>query len=138
LASIKVNSLAKTYTVPERDAGLGADLKSLIHRKTRDVKAVDEISFSVESGEIVGFLGPNGAGKTTTLKMLSGHLYPTDGHLEVLGHTPSRRERKFLSRITLVMGQRNQLIWDIPVHGLARTQPGRIPDPTHRLQIDPG
>jgi ABC-2 type transport system ATP-binding protein len=115
MASISINNLAKTYTVPERDAGLGAALKSLIHRKTRDVKAVDEISFSVEGGEIVGFLGPNGAGKTTTLKMLSGLLYPTAGQLDVLGHTPSKRERDFLSRITLVMGQRNQLIWDIPV-----------------------
>ena len=109
-----------------------------LRKRYDDIQAVDGVSFEVYPGEVFGMLGPNGAGKTTTLKMLSGHLYPTDGHLEVLGHTPSRRERKFLSRITLVMGQRNQLIWDIPVHGLARTQPGRIPDPTHRLQIDPG
>ncbi len=115
MTSISINSLAKTYSVPEREAGLAAALKSLVHRKTRDVKAVDEISFSVEGGEVVGFLGPNGAGKTTTLKMLSGLLYPTSGEVDVLGHTPSKREREFLSQITLVMGQRNQLIWDIPV-----------------------
>ena len=115
MTSISVNNLSKTYTVPEREAGLSAAIKSLVHRKTRDVKAVDEISFTVEGGEIVGFLGPNGAGKTTSLKMMSGLLYPTAGEVEVLGYTPSKRERDFLSRITLVMGQRNQLIWDIPV-----------------------
>jgi ABC-2 type transport system ATP-binding protein len=115
MPSITITNLAKTYSVPERDAGLGNALKSLIHRKTRDVKAVDQISFDVDGGEIVGFLGPNGAGKTTTLKMLSGLLYPTSGTLNVLGHTPSKREREFLTQITLVMGQRNQLIWDIPV-----------------------
>jgi ABC-2 type transport system ATP-binding protein len=115
MPSISITNLAKTYSVPERDAGLGNALKSLIHRKTRDVKAVDQISFDVDGGEIVGFLGPNGAGKTTTLKMLSGLLYPTSGTLNVLGHTPSKREREFLTQITLVMGQRNQLIWDIPV-----------------------
>ena len=115
MPSISITNLAKTYSVPERDAGLGNALKSLIHRKTRDVKAVDQISFDVDGGEIVGFLGPNGAGKTTTLKMLSGLLYPTSGTLNVLGHTPSKREREFLIQITLVMGQRNQLIWDIPV-----------------------
>ncbi len=112
---IEVTQLSKTYVVPEREAGLAEALKSLIHRKTRDVKAVDRINFGVEEGEIVGFLGPNGAGKTTTLKMLSGLLYPTSGEATVLDHTPSKRHRDFLSNITLVMGQRNQLIWDIPV-----------------------
>ena len=115
MPAIEVTGLSKTYVVPEREAGLSAALKSLIHRKTREVKAVDEITFSVDEGEIVGFLGPNGAGKTTSLKMLSGLLYPTSGDATVLGHTPSRRHRDFLSNITLVMGQRNQLIWDIPV-----------------------
>ncbi|MGZ8697963.1 MAG: ABC transporter ATP-binding protein, partial [Gaiellaceae bacterium] len=88
--------------------------KSLVKRTNREVHAVDEISFEVGQGEVVGFLGPNGAGKTTTLKMLSGLLYPTSGEARVLGHVPSKRERDFLRRITLVMGNRNQLQWDLP------------------------
>ena len=87
---------------------------SLARRRTREVRAVESISFDVAPGEIVGFLGPNGAGKTTTLKMLSGLLYPTSGEARVLGHTPSRRESALLRRITLVMGNRNQLQWDLP------------------------
>jgi ABC-2 type transport system ATP-binding protein len=89
-------------------------VKSLVRRRTREVKAVDGVSFDIAPGEVVGFLGPNGAGKTTTLKMLSGLLYPTDGEALVLGHVPSKRERDFLRRITLVMGNRNQLQWDLP------------------------
>src|SRR6187551_761894 len=100
--------------VPERDAGLRAAMRSLVRRKTREVRAVDTISFEIGPGEVVGFLGPNGAGKTTTLKMLSGLLYPTSGEALVLGHVPSKRERDFLRRITLVMGNRNQLQWDLP------------------------
>ncbi|HRN50379.1 MAG TPA: ATP-binding cassette domain-containing protein [Anaerolineales bacterium] len=112
--SIVVKDLRKTYKVPEREAGLKAAIKSLVARKTKDVHAVDGISFHIEPGEIVGFLGPNGAGKTTTLKMLSGLLYPTAGELSVAGHLPQKRERDFLQQITLVMGQRSQLNWDIP------------------------
>lgn len=112
--AVKVDQLVKTYVVPEREAGMKAALRSLVRRKTREVKAVNDITFQVTQGEIVGFLGPNGAGKTTTLKMLSGLLYPTSGGVHVLGYEPSRRERDFLSQITLVMGQRNQLVWDIP------------------------
>ncbi len=100
--------------MPEREAGLKAALRSLVRRTAREVKAVDTISFEVAPGEVVGFLGPNGAGKTTTLKMLSGLLYPTSGEVRVLGHVPERREKSFLREITLVMGQRNQLQWDIP------------------------
>jgi len=91
-----------------------ASIRSLFKRQWREVRAVDGISFEIESGEVVGFLGPNGAGKTTTLKMLSGLLYPTGGAVRVLGHTPSRRERDYLRRMTLVMGNRNQLQWDLP------------------------
>jgi ABC-2 type transport system ATP-binding protein len=112
--AIRIRDLRKTYVVTEREAGMKAALRSLIKRKTREVKAVDTISFEVQSGEVVGFLGPNGAGKTTTLKMLSGLLHPTSGEANVLGHTPNKRERDFLTQITLVMGQRNQLVWDIP------------------------
>jgi len=106
--------LQKIFKVPEREAGLRAAAKGLVQRKHREVRAVDCISFELQPGEIVGFLGPNGAGKTTTLKMLSGLLYPTAGKATVLGFEPSRREKDFLRQITLVMGQRNQLSWDIP------------------------
>ncbi|NWF68557.1 MAG: ATP-binding cassette domain-containing protein [Chloroflexi bacterium] len=111
---IRLRDLRKTYIVSEREAGMRAALRNLVKRKTREVRAVDQISFAVALGEVVGFLGPNGAGKTTTLKMLSGLLHPTSGEVNVLGFTPYRRERSFLSQITLVMGQRNQLVWDIP------------------------
>lgn len=112
--AITINELQKTYAVPEREGGLKAAVASLIRRRTRQVKAVDTISFTIAPGEVVGFLGPNGAGKTTTLKMLSGLLYPSGGEARVLGYEPSRREKAFLEQITLVMGQRNQLFWDIP------------------------
>ena len=112
--AVRVAELNKTFLVPEREAGLRASVKSLFRRRHRQVRAVDDIGFEVGQGEIVGFLGPNGAGKTTTLKMLSGLLYPTSGEARVLGHVPSKRERDFLRRITLVMGNRNQLQWDLP------------------------
>src|ERR671927_345291 len=112
--TIEVRDLRKLYHVHEREAGLLASVGSLVRRRTTAVAAVDGISFEVAEGEIVGFLGPNGAGKTTTLKMLSGLLYPTSGEARVQGHVPWRRERDFLRRITLVMGNRNQLQWDLP------------------------
>ena len=112
--AIQVERLAKSYFVHERSAGVLASLRSLVKRKAREVKAVDAISFDVQPGEVVGFLGPNGAGKTTTLKMLSGLLHPTSGSVNVLGHVPWKREKSYLREITLVMGNRNQLQWDIP------------------------
>jgi len=112
---IQVHDLRKSFAVPEREAGLRASIRSLWRRQTKDVVAVDGISFQVAPGEVVGFLGPNGAGKTTTLKMLSGLLYPSAGEVTVLGHVPWRREKSYLRQMTLVMGQRNQLVWDIPV-----------------------
>jgi ABC-2 type transport system ATP-binding protein len=111
---VEVAELTKVFRVPEREAGLRASLRSLVNRTWREVRAVDGISFTIETGEVVGFLGPNGAGKTTTLKMLSGLLYPTGGEGRVLGHIPSKREREYLRRMTLVMGNRNQLQWDLP------------------------
>ena len=107
--TIHIRDLCKTYIVTEREAGVLAALQSLVRRRVEQVVAVDELTFDVAPGEIVGFLGPNGAGKTTTLKMLSGLLHPTAGELSVLGHVPWRREKSFLRQITLVMGQRNQL-----------------------------
>ena len=113
-AAVHVAELRKTFRVPVRQEGLRQAVRSLVRRQTRDVHAVDGIAFDIAAGEVVGFLGPNGAGKTTTLKMLSGLLYPTAGEALVLGHVPSRRERDFLRRITMVMGNRNQLEWDLP------------------------
>jgi ABC-2 type transport system ATP-binding protein len=111
---LSVRDLRKTYVVTEREGGVLEALRSLIRRERTEVPAVGGISFELAPGEIVGFLGPNGAGKTTTLKMLSGLLHPTGGEVMVLGHVPWKREKTFLRQITLVMGQRNQLVWDIP------------------------
>ena len=112
--AIHTDGLTKVYSVSQRESGMAAALASLVRRRTEEVRAVDGITFDLAPGEIVGFLGPNGAGKTTTLKMLSGLLHPTQGELTVLGHVPWEREKTFLRQITLVMGQRNQLVWDIP------------------------
>jgi ABC-2 type transport system ATP-binding protein len=111
---IVLDQLSKTYVVTERDAGVMAAARSLVQRRQREIKAVDRVSFAVGAGEIVGFLGPNGAGKTTTLKMLAGLLHPTGGVGRVLDYEPWQRNRDYLRSITLVMGQRNQLNWDIP------------------------
>ena len=111
---ISIRDLSKTYRVPVKDPGLSGSLRSLIGRRYRDVHAVVEVSFEIAQGERVGFLGPNGAGKTTTLKMLSGLLHPTAGEVSVLGYTPQDRKADYLRRITLVMGQKQQLLWDLP------------------------
>jgi len=111
---IDVRGLEKHYKVHKRPPGLAAAFRSLFHRRYDQVRAVDGLSFHVGAGERVGFLGPNGAGKTTTLKMLSGLLHPTAGELTVAGHLPRRRELAFLKQITLVMGQKQQLLWDLP------------------------
>jgi len=112
--AIHVQNLSKFYVVSQQETGTKAAFQGLVHRRKAEVRAVNGISFDIGPGEIVGFLGPNGAGRTTTLKMLSGLLHPTSGELSVLGYIPSKREAAFLRQITLVMGQRNQLVWDIP------------------------
>ena len=136
--AIRVRDLRKTYVVSEREAGAAAALRSLVNRRTSEVAAVDGISFDLAAGEVVGFLGPNGAGKTTTLKMLSGLLHPSGGEVSVLGHAPSRREKDFLRQITLVMGQRNQLVWDIPAADSFELNRAiyRIPRPEFRQTLD--
>lgn len=112
--TIVVEHLSKNYRVQKKPPGLIASLRSLVQREYQDVQAVSDVTFSLEQGELVGFLGPNGAGKTTTLKMLSGLLHPTSGSATVLGHEPWKREPRFQRRFSLVMGQKNQLWWDLP------------------------
>jgi viologen exporter family transport system ATP-binding protein len=111
---VSVQALRKHYTVHKRPPGLKAALGSLFRRIPTVVKAVDGITFEIARGERVGFLGPNGAGKTTTLKVLAGLLHPSSGEVRVDGHVPQRREDAFLKKITLVMGQKQQLLWDLP------------------------
>ena len=111
---IEVANLTKQYSVFKKQEGLMGSLRSLVSRKSEIVTAVNDVSFSIGQGELVGFIGPNGAGKTTTLKCLSGLLYPTSGSVSVLGYAPFDRDKQFLKRISLVMGQKNQLWWDLP------------------------
>jgi ABC-2 type transport system ATP-binding protein len=114
MAIITVNNLSKVYPVAVKEPGLVGTLTHFFHRTYRSITAVQNVSFTLDAGEIVGFLGPNGAGKTTTLKMLTGLIHPSQGQVTVAGHTPFRREAAFLQKITLVMGQKQQLIWDLP------------------------
>lgn len=111
---ISVSNLSKIYKVHKKEPGFTGSLKSLFSRKYETVEAVKDISFDINPGELVGFIGPNGAGKTTTLKCLSGLLYPSGGAVKVLGYTPFERKSSFLKQIALVMGQKNQLWWDLP------------------------
>src|SRR3989304_2118984 len=111
---IEVRNLSKVYRVFRKREGLRASVRSLFRRKYEAVAAVDGVSFKIDAGEMVAFLGPNGAGKTTTLKLLSGLIYPTAGDARVLGHVPWKRENAYRRRFSLVMGQKNQLWWDLP------------------------
>lgn len=114
MSLIAVKNLKKYYRVYQKEPGLVGSVKSLFNRKYEDVKAVNDISFNIKEGELIGFIGPNGAGKTTTLKVLSGLLYPTSGEVSVLGYTPFDRKPEFQKQFSLVMGQKNQLWWDLP------------------------
>ncbi len=114
MATIEIKQLSKSYRVFQKREGLWASVRGLFHREYREVRAVQSIDLEVEQGEFVAFLGPNGAGKTTTLKLLSGVISPSSGEASVLGHVPWRRENAYRRRFALVMGQKNQLWWDLP------------------------
>jgi len=111
---IRTTNLSKSYEYYEKSQGLYSSFKNLLHREKKEKIAVKDVSFEINEGEIVGFIGPNGAGKTTTLKMLSGILHPTDGTAEINGYTPWERNNSFKKSISIVLGQKGQLIWDLP------------------------
>ena len=134
---ILVEDLSKVYPVAIKEPGLKGTLRHFFSRNYRNVKAVEGVSFSIEPGEVVGFLGANGAGKTTTLKMLTGLIYPSVGTVKVCDRIPFRREADFLQKITLVMGQKQQLIWDLPVLDSLRINAAvyGIPDKDYRQRV---
>jgi ABC-2 type transport system ATP-binding protein len=146
MSSIVVDRIGKIYPVAIKEPGFQGTLKHMFQRTYRNIDAVKDISFQIEAGEIVGFLGANGAGKTTTLKMLSGLIYPSTGLVTVAGHVPFKRDNAFLRKITLVMGQKQQLMWDLPaldslkinaaVYGLSdRTAELRIAELAEMLSV---
>jgi ABC-2 type transport system ATP-binding protein len=146
MASITVDRLSKVYPVAIKEPGFQGTIKHFFQRTYKQINAVRDVSFQIEAGEVVGFLGANGAGKTTTLKMLSGLIHPSTGLVKVGGQIPFKREAAFLKQITLVMGQKQQLIWDLPaldslkinaaVYGLSdRTAEFRIHELAEMLSI---
>ncbi len=136
--ALEVKGLTKDYLSPIKEPGLWGGVKGLFTREYKSTRAVDAIDVCLEKGELVGFLGANGAGKTTTLKMLSGLLTPTSGEAKVLGHVPWKRETAFLKRISLVMGQRSQLWWEIPALETFRLNQAvyGVPEPEFRRHLD--
>ena len=114
MPAIEVSGLCKAFRTYKKQPGFAGAVKGLLHRTYEQTLAVNDVSFKIEPGELVGFLGPNGAGKTTTLKMLAGLLYPTEGTATVLGHTPWDRQDDYRRQFALVLGQKNQLWWDLP------------------------
>src|SRR6266576_5774074 len=114
MPAIEVSGLSKVFLTYKKQPGFRGAIRGLFRRTYEQTLAVKDVSFTIEPGSLVGFLGPNGAGKTTTLKMLSGLLHPTSGSATVLGHVPWKRERSFQKRFTMLMGNRSQLVWDIP------------------------
>jgi len=138
MPAIQLKNLSKVYRVYRKREGLRAAFTGLFRREHTDVRAVDDISFDIEKGEMVAFLGPNGAGKTTTLKLLSGLIYPSSGTATVLDHIPWKRENAYRRRFALVMGQKNQLWWDLPAQESFRLHQEiyRIDDATFRRRLD--
>jgi ABC-2 type transport system ATP-binding protein len=116
MALIEVQELEKTFRTFKKAPGFSGSIKSLFRREYEDVRAVQSVSFQIEAGELVGFLGPNGAGKTTTLKMLSGLLHPSAGQATVMGYTPWERPDGYRRQFALLLGQKNQLWWDLPAY----------------------
>src|SRR2546425_2177214 len=114
MSAIEASGLTKTFRTYKKEPGLRGAVKGLFRRRYETVTAVNDVSFRIEEGELVGFLGPNGAGKTTTLKMLAGLLYPTAGTARVLGFTPWERDDGYRRQFALLLGQKNQLWWDLP------------------------
>lgn len=147
MSSITVDRLTKVYPVAVKEAGFKGTVTHFFKRTYRQVKAVQDVSFQIEPGEVVGFLGANGAGKTTTLKMLTGLIHPSSGKVTVAGQVPFERRSSFLKKITLVMGQKQQLIWDLPaadslkinaaVYGISdRTLQTRVGELSEMLSLD--
>lgn len=135
---IEATHLCKTYTTNKRGKGFGGAIKSLINPDKTEVKAVNDVNLCIEAGEIVGFLGPNGAGKTTTLKMLTGILYPTSGECRVMGYKPTDRKPEMLRQISLVMGNKQQLWWDLPAMDsfLVFKELYEVPDHLFKKRLD--
>jgi ABC-2 type transport system ATP-binding protein len=138
MSVIEIEQLSKSYRVYQKQEGLWASIGDLFRREYREVQAVRSIDLTVKKGEFVAFLGPNGAGKTTTLKLLSGVIYPTSGTARVMGHVPWKREIAYRRRFALVMGQKNQLWWDLPALESFRLhqQIYRIEPATYQATLD--
>ncbi len=134
---IDVEHLSKIYPVALKQPGLKGTLAHFFQRKYRHIKAVEDISFQISAGEIVGFLGPNGAGKTTTLKMLTGLIHPSEGRVRVANAVPFKRQSQFLQTISLVMGQKQQLLWDLPALDSLRINAAvyEIPEQTFQMRL---
>lgn len=137
MPTILVENLSKIYPVAVKKPGLKGTLNHFFRRTYREVKAVQSVSFSIEPGEVVGFLGPNGAGKTTTLKMLTGLIHPSSGNVRVAGYIPYRRQPQFLQKMSLVMGQKQQLLWDLPALDSLRINAAvyKIPEKTFQRRL---
>ncbi|BAP17155.1 ABC transporter ATP-binding protein [cyanobacterium endosymbiont of Epithemia turgida] len=135
--SIIVENLAKNYYIPIKKPGIRGTLSHFFNRTYRKVEAVKDISFTIEQGEIVGFLGANGAGKTTTLKMLTGLIHPSEGKVRIAGYLPFRRQPQFLQKTSLVMGQKQQLLWDLPTLDSLRINGAvyKIPDKIFKQRL---
>ena len=137
MSIIAVNNLSKIYPVAIKKPGLKGTLTHFFHRTYREIKAVQDVSFQIQPGEVVGFLGANGAGKTTTLKMLTGLIHPSNGEVKVAGYIPFRRQTQFLRKTSLVMGQKQQLLWDLPALDSLRINAAvyNIPDKVFKQRL---